>query len=713
MKTVKFKIYDKGIFGLKNPTAIIVLDKQNLNGDYFLFADGKRIKYSLRTVQIENKIVFEGSVGSYRNIELVYIEGSTKYVICTLKNTLLFRIKNKSIALVKTSINKVIALKNLFNHGCSVLWKDYHFLVPPSEWKKIVQRFIKRIKQGNVPYFGNPFDSFDYREWIKDFEYNEPEIELTYKPLISILIPTYNIGAKFLSQCLDSVLNQSYQNFEICIADDCSTNQETLSTLKYYQNRDKRIKIVFRKENGHISNATNSALEIANGEYVGLLDNDDLLAPNALYEVVKALNDDYTIDMIYSDEDKLDLNGHRCEPHFKPDFSPDTLLSLNYICHFTVIKKELMEKVGGFEVGLEGAQDYDLFLKVTEQTKNIKHIPKILYHWRMIPGSTSMDISNKDYATDKGKIALENALIRRKIQGTVHKDPISTYYYIEYHHDNPKVSIIIPTKDHAEITRKCLNSIYEKTTYENFEILLVNNNSEEKETFELFDFYNKKYSNFKVIDANMPFNYSKINNLAIKQSDAEIIVLLNNDTEIITPEWLTMMVGYAKQKHIGAVGAKLLYPDYTVQHGGVIIGLGGVASHAYIGEKRDFLGMFGRLRVPYNYAAVTAACLAIDKSKLLEVSCLEEDLMVAYNDIDLNLKLLEKGYYNVVLPQVELLHYESKSRGLDTEGEKYKRFMKEENYMYNKWQKYIRNDPFYNKNFTKKYWFVLDKKGGQ
>lgn len=713
MKTVKFKIHDKGIFGIKNPTAIIVLEKQNLNGDYFLYADGNSIKYNLRTIQIENKIVFEGAVGSYKNIELVYCEDDKKYSICTLYNTLPLRIKNKSFAMVKTTINQAIAFKNLFKHGCKILWKDYHFLIPPNEWKKIFHRFAKRIKQGNVPYFGNPFDQFDYGEWIKNYECEEPVVDLQYKPLISILIPTYNISKNYLSQCLDSVLNQTYDNFEICIADDCSTNQETVSTLKYYQNRDKRIKIVFRKENGHISRATNSALEVAAGEYVGLLDNDDLLAPNALYEIVKALNDDHTIDMIYSDEDKLDLNGHRCEPHFKPDFSPDTLLSLNYICHFTVIKKELMEKVGGFEVGLEGAQDYDLFLKVTEQAINIKHIPKILYHWRMIPGSTSMDISNKDYATDKGKIALENALIRRKIQGTVHKDPISTYYYIEYHHDNPKVSIIIPTKDHADITKKCLDSIYDKTTYKNFEILLVNNNSEERETFELFDFYEKKYNTFKVIDANMPFNYSKINNLAIRQSDAEIIVLLNNDTEIITPEWLTMMVGYAKQKHIGAVGAKLLYPDYTVQHGGVIIGLGGVASHAYIGEKRDFLGMFGRLRVPYNYAAVTAACLAIEKSKLLEVSCLEEDLMVAYNDIDLNLKLLEKGYYNIVLPQVELLHYESKSRGLDTEGEKYKRFMKEENYMYNKWAKYIRNDPFYNKNFTKKYWFVLDKKGGQ
>lgn len=712
MKTIKFVIHDKGIFGLKNPTAIIVLERQNLDGDYLLYGDGNQIKFNVRTVQIENKIVIEAPVGNCKTVVLAYTEGKKKHIVCQLKNTLPLRIKNKSFAMVKTSKNKTLALKNVCVHGCSVLWKDYHFLIPPKEWKKIAKRLVKRIKQGSVPYFGNPFDKYDYNEWLKNYETVEQPVELNYRPLISILIPTYNIGTKYLSQCLDSVLNQTYDHFEICIADDCSTNQETISTLKYYQNKDARIKVVYRKENGHISKATNSALEIAQGEFIGLLDNDDLLAPNALYEVVKAINEDNTIDMLYSDEDKLDLNGKRCEPNFKPDFSPDTLLSLNYICHFTVIKKELVDKVGGFEIGLEGAQDYDLFLKVTEIARNIKHISKILYHWRMIPGSTSMDISNKDYATDKGKIALENALKRRNIKGIVHKDKLSTYYYIEYIYDEPKVSVIIPTKDHAEITRNCLQSIYEKTDYKNFEILLVNNNSEEKETFDLFDSFKAKYDNFKVIDAIMPFNYSKINNLAIQQSDAEVIVLLNNDTEIITPQWLSIMVGYARQKHIGAVGAKLLYPDMTVQHGGVIIGLGGVASHAYIGENRDFPGMFGRLRVPYNYAAVTAACLVIEKSKLLEVGCLEEDLMVAYNDIDLNLKLLEKGYYNIVLPQVELIHYESKSRGLDTEGEKYKRFMKEEVYMHNKWEKYILNDPFYNNNFTKKYWFVLDKKGG-
>ena len=449
---------------------------------------------------------------------------------------------------------------------------------------------------------------------------------------------------------------------------------------------------------------------MAKGEFIALVDNDDLLSENALYEVVKVLNDNKKLDFIYSDEDKINLDGKRCDPHFKPDWSPDTLLSLNYICHLSVLRTKIVNEIGGFTVGLEGAQDHDLFLRFTEKTDRIYHIPKILYHWRMVEGSTSMTISNKSYATDKGKIAIENALKRRKIDAHVEKDEVSTYYRVVYNlKKEPKVSIIIPTKDYASTLEKCLKSLYSITSYKNYEVIVVNNNSIEKETFNLFDKYKQKYKNFRVLDANIEFNYSKINNMAVKESDAEYIVLLNNDTEIIQEDWLTIMVGYAMQPHVGAVGPKLLYPDTTVQHAGVILGLGGVASHAYIGSKRNSLGMYGRLRVPYDYSAVTAACLVVKKSKFEEVGCLEEDLKVAYNDVDFNIKLLKKGYYNVCVPQVELFHFESKSRGLDTTTEKYKRFLQESDYMYNKWKYEIENDKFYNDNFTKKYWFYLDK----
>ena len=598
-------------------------------------------------------------------------------------------------------------------HSIKILWNDYHFIVPLSKWKEFIKIFyhkvIKRELYENKYY--NPFSVLDYNSWLDE---NKEEIsyqKFDYNPKISIVIPVYNVDSNLLSECLDSILNQSYTNFEICLADDASSNKETLETLKKYEKECPNfIKVIYRKTNGHISEATNSAVSLATGEYIGLVDNDDLLTKDALYEVVKKLNEDNTLDMIYSDEDKINPAGFRCDPHFKPDFSPDTLMSLNYICHFTVLRKSIMDSIGGFTIGLEGAQDHDLFLRFTEVTDKVCHIPKILYHWRMIPSSTSMSIDNKSYANDKGKIAIENALKRRKIEGNVRKDIKSTYYIVDYKlKEEPMISIIIPTRDYAETLDTCLKSLFNKTTYKNYEVIVVNNNSVEEDTFKLFNKYKKKYTNFRVVDANFEFNYSKINNLAVKKSKGEYIVLLNNDTEIITNNWLEQMVGYASLPHIGAVGPKLLYPDTTVQHAGVILGLGGVASHAYINSNRNDLGMYGRLRVPYNYSAVTAACLMVKKDKFQEVDGLEEDLMVAYNDMDFNIKLLKKGYYNICLPQVELFHFESKSRGLDTTTEKYKRFLKESEYMYDKWFDVLTNDKYYNKNFTLRGFFVLDK----
>jgi GT2 family glycosyltransferase len=323
-----------------------------------------------------------------------------------------------------------------------------------------------------------------------------------------------------------------------------------------------------------------------------------------------------------------------------------------------------------------------------------------------------MSIDNKGYAIERGKKAVEDALKRRKIKATVYVHDKVPYYWIEYTlpKKKPLVSIIIPTRDYADITEACLKSVYEKTTYDNFEIILANNNSEKKETFELFKKYQKKYNNFKVIDINTEFNFSNINNVAIKESKGKYLILLNNDTTVITPNWIELMLGYAIQKHVGTVGVKLLYPDNTVQHAGVILGLGGVASHAFLNSSRIDVGLYGRLSVPYDYSANTAACIMIDRSKYDEVNGLEENLKVAYNDIDFNLKLLKKGYYNVLLPMVELYHYESKSRGLDTTSEKYKRFLEEQSYMFNKWGELIKNDPFYNKNLSLKFCYMLDKK---
>jgi glycosyltransferase involved in cell wall biosynthesis len=580
-------------------------------------------------------------------------------------------------------------------------WKKYHFLIPPKQWGPEFRKFKKIVLIGDENSFVDPDNDSKYRRWLKYYDIKSPVEQLEYEPLISFVIPVYNVSRKLLSECLDSILKQTYQNFEICLGDDCSTNEETIATLKEYEAKDERIKVVYRKENGHISKASNSALELATGEFVAMMDNDDVIPDNALYEVVKVLNEDKDIDMIYTDEDKLDFDGKRCCPHFKSNYAPDTLMSLNYFCHFTILRTSLLRKIGGWRVSYEGAQDWDLFLRFTEEAKKIYHIPKILYHWRMVPGSSSVTVDSKNYAAIASKKLLEDALKRRNIEGIVHSHESVPYYWIEYlYKKEPLISIIIPTKDCASTLNACLESVY-KSNYESYEVLVVDNNSEEKETFALFEKYSKKYKNFKVIKAEMEFNYAKINNLAVKEAKGDYVLLLNNDVEVITPDWLSLMVGYAMQKHIGAVGAKLIYPDKTIQHGGVVLGVDGVAGHAFRSEPLNSLGVFGRLCVPYNYSAVTAACLMIAKEKYLEVNGLNELLKVTYNDVDFCLKLQKKGYYNVFLPMVQLYHFESKSRGLENTPEKMERFKKEEKYMYDNWEKEIENDPMYNEKLSR------------
>lgn len=594
-----------------------------------------------------------------------------------------------------------------FGRGIDKVWKEYHFLVPPKVFKRKLKSLKKIILDKKSFY--ELSNKRAYNEWLKKNEQLEDSETLQHQPLISVLIPVYNVESKYLEECIESILRQTYDNFEICLVDDASTKKETLNVLKKYE-KNKKIRIKYRKKNGHISRASNDALKMAKGEFVALMDNDDLLAPSALYEAAKVLNENRKLDFIYSDEDKIDLDGKRCEPHFKPDFSPDTLLSLNYISHLAVIRTSLVREVGGFAIGMEGAQDYDLYLKIVEKTKRIYHIPKVLYHWRKIPGSTSMTIENKGYASDNGKKAIEEALKRRKINAHVEKDERSTYYQAIYDlKKEPMVSILIPTKDQADVTEECLKSIYEKTAYKNFEVILIDNGSVEQKTLDLFGKYKKEHKNFRVLKKDIEFNYSKLNNLAAEKAEGEYLVLLNNDTEIITPNWLELLVGYASRPYVGAVGPKLLYPDDTVQHAGVILGLGGVASHAYIGSTRDDMGFAGRLRVPYDYAAVTGACLCVSKKKFEEVGGLEEDLKVAYNDIDFCLKLLEKGYYNVFVPMAELYHYESKSRGSDLDKDKIDRFNAEQDYMWEKWGDTLSEDRFYNVNFSNSGWFVLGK----
>ena len=576
-------------------------------------------------------------------------------------------------------------------------WYRHHFLIPPRVLIKYIRSFFVALKRGNTT--SNLYTN--QSSYIKWFENEKEEIKpkkFNYEPLYSFIIPTYNVSKKLLSECLDSILNQSYQKFEICIADDHSTLEETIETLKEYEKKDKRIKVTYRKENGMISIASNTAIKMAKGEYIVLVDNDDTIEKNSLYYITEVLNKDKEIDFIYSDEDKIDFKGKYMEPHFKPDYSPDTLMGVNYICHLSCIRKKIIDEIGGFRKEYDGSQDYDLFLRVTEKTNKIYHIEKVLYHWRQTPTSTAGFLDNKNYAKEAGKRALEDALKRRKIKGEIlYNDRVSTYL-TKYYHNNPLVSIIIPIKDQPKVTKRCLDSIYNKMKYKNFEIILIDNGSKEQETLDLLKEYSTKYKNFKVKRIECAFNYSYLNNEAVKITKGEYLLFLNNDTEVIQEDFLDNMVGYASQEHIGCVGIKLLYPDKLVQHAGVVLGFGGVAGHIFVANNYYDNGLFGRLVMPYNYTAVTAACLLIKKEKFLQVKGFDEKLTVALNDVDLNLKILKKGYYNVCLSNVEMLHYESKSRGYEASREKHERFLKEQEYMKEKWGKLLERDKYFSKN---------------
>lgn len=531
----------------------------------------------------------------------------------------------------------------------------------------------------------------------------KPEFEDQVKsmvdpPRISLLVPVYNPEPEHLQACIDSVLAQIYPHWELCLADDRSTNPLILDILRKAAAADSRIKIVFREQNGHICKATNSALEIATGDYSGLLDNDDLLPPQALLRFAQEIITDRTVDYLYSDEDKIDESGRRFEPFFKPGWLPDLLNGLMYTCHLSVYRTSLMRKLGGFRSGFEGSQDHDLCLRVGERTTRVKHIPEVLYHWRVHQNSTAASASIKNYADTAGLRAVQESLARRGEGGSAIGLPGHPgRYYTKYPVKGaPLVSIIIPTRDGAEILETCLKSVYTKTTYSNFEIIIVDNGSVKQETFDLFKRYRTELKErFRVERHDIPFNFSRLNNLGAQVAKGELILMLNNDTEVITPTWLEEMVGWAQRPSIGVVGAMLLFPDETIQHAGVILGIGGVAghSHKYVHGREG--GYFGRLLVPSPYSAVTAACLLVRKSVFDQVGGLSEELQVAFNDVDFCCKVYQLGLQGIVPPQARLFHYESKSRGAEDNPVKQARFTQEARYMVERWAKLLSADPAY------------------
>jgi len=574
-------------------------------------------------------------------------------------------------------------------------------------WQGMIERIHKEYAKLNLSETNHLEKKSDYRKWI---EKNEREIlqtePLHKRPLVSIITPTYNTQKQYLTEMIESVLAQTYTNWELCIADDASTQPETLKTLQYYEKRYKNIKVTYREKNGHISQASNSALSLAKGEYVAFLDHDDTLAPNALYEMVKKLNENPKLKLIYSDEDKIDENAKRYNPHFKSGWNPDMFFSQNYICHLVFLKKDIVDAIGGFRTGYEGSQDYDLLLRSLHviEDDEIDRVEKVLYHWRAIKGSTAYGIEEKNYAHEAGIQALSDYFSKVDPDIKVESGNLPTTYKVNYPlPDTPLVSLLIPTRDGYDILQKCIESIREKTTYPNYEIIVLDNETTCPKTLAYFEKI-QQYKNLRILEYHHPFNYSAINNFGVEHAKGEVIGLINNDIEIISNGWLTEMVQHAVREDIGAVGAMLYYDNETIQHAGVVLGIGGVAGHSHKYFPKNAYGYFSRLKIIQNYSAVTGACLLVRKKLYEEVHGLDEkNLQVAFNDVDFCLKLVRHGYRNVWTPYAELYHHESISRGVEDNPEKIARFNKEVKYMKKQWFKYLKGDKMYNCNLTKKH----------
>lgn len=581
-------------------------------------------------------------------------------------------------------------------------------MFPEGTKRRIILRNINLILHGKKIEKND--SNVDYQQWIKNNEPTKEDLEkqrntkFRINPKISILVPMYNTPYNFFEELVDCLINQTYSNWELCLAD--GSPQKDTSLEKIYK-KDNRIKYKFLGKNKGIAGNTNECIKMATGDFIALFDHDDLLPVFSLYEVVKCINENPEVEFIYSDEDKITtLDKPRFNPHFKPDFSLDFLRANNYICHFSVFKRELMDKLEGERSKYDGAQDFDIILRMTENVKdfkNIVHIPKVLYHWRVHPNSTAQAKTQaKPYAFEAGIPAIQDHLQRVGLKGKVEHGASLGTYRIKYEFEgNPKISIIIPNKDQKETLETCINAILEKTTYNNYEIIIVENNSE---TNEIFEYYKELEKNEKIKIVTYKqngFNYSALINLGVKNSSGEYILQLNNDVEIESKDWLEDMLGFCARKDVGAVGIKLFYPDNTIQHAGIVFGVDRVATHLFRGLPRHIPGYFARESSIQDFSAVTGACLMTKKSIYEQVGGMDESMPVAFNDLDLCLKIREKEKLIVYDPFVTGIHYESKTRGYENTPEKIARFEKEIEKFQNKWHNIYENgDPYYNKNFS-------------
>jgi GT2 family glycosyltransferase len=598
-------------------------------------------------------------------------------------------------------------VSDFFNNG---IVKGFRYLRKNGP-SKFASRVISKLQKTDRPV--------EYKEWVKHNFPGKEELEkqkqekFEKEPLISIVVPLYKTNTKFLNAIVDSVKSQTYSNWELCLSDGSGTPSPIADELKALEKNDERIHIIPADKQRRIVLNTNVAIKEARGEYIAFADHDDILAPDALYEVVKAINEYNEPDMIYTDEDKVDETGKKYfEPSMKPDFNIDLLRTVNYICHLCVIRKDMLDKTGYLDDNFEGSQDYDIVLRVAEKTDKICHIPKVLYHWRRHAESTSINPESKKYAFDAGRRAVQAHYDRVGIKAEVIDGEWDGLYRTRYIRAyDPLVSIIIPNKDHTDDLDRCIKSICEHSTYENYEFVIVENNSEDQETFEYYKKLEAENPKARVVYYKDKFNYSKINNFGETQAKGEYLLLLNNDTSMINKDCIEELLGYCMRDDVGIVGARLYYEDDTIQHAGVVIGFGGIAGHCFVNQNRGVTGYCHRIICAQDYSAVTAACMMVDRKVYNEVGGFTEALAVAFNDVDFCLKVRKAGYLVVYNPYAELYHYESKSRGYEDTPEKVARFNQEINEIEKRWPDILeKGDPYYNRNLTlKSQDFSLDK----
>lgn len=551
----------------------------------------------------------------------------------------------------------------------------------------------------------------NYQKWIQRHLPSEAELrsqrekEFPWSPKISVVVPLYKTPEKYLRRLVESLQVQTYGNWELCLSDGSGQPSPLAGLLETLKKEEPRIRVISHSEALQISENTNAAIAVAEGEFIAFADHDDELTPNALYECVRLLNENSRLEMIYSDEDKMSMDGHKFfQPHFKPDYNVDLLCTVNYICHLLVVKRELVERTGMLRSEFDGAQDYDFILRCAENAgpEKIGHVAKILYHWRCHEDSTSENPESKLYAFDAGQRAVQAHYDRIGIAAEVSKGEYLGLYRTRFiRQEDPLISIIIPNKDHIEDLKRCMDSIETKSTYRNYEYVIVENNSEKEETFRYYEKLQAENEKVRVVFWKDIFNYSAINNFGASYAKGEYLLLLNNDTEIINPDCLEELLGYCMRPDVGAVGARLYYEDDTIQHAGVVVGFGGIAGHCFVMQPRGYTGYCHRIICAQDYSAVTAACMMVKKSAFDQVGGLSEELQVAFNDIDFCMKLRRAGYLIVYNPYAELYHYESKSRGLEDTPEKVARFNREIKTFEERWPEILRDgDPYYNPNLT-------------